>query len=162
MAIKNLEMQGVMNLLVGSLHLKLNETKIGEVKHSVAKKIPVEDTSKKYDKNSISDFLTLYKLEYLEEHKLLDEETIRSLRELFHKRELLEGAFNELSLMRLSTEDPSIDTRMSEVFTEMNEINAIFQAYHIDFTTEGLESMLLSELNCYETPAESTIDVSTK
>ncbi len=162
MAIKNLEMQGVMDLLVDSLHLKLNETKIGEVKQSVAKTLPVEDTSKKYDKNSISDFLTLYKLEYLEEHKLLDEETIRSLRELFHKRTLLEGAFEELSLMSLSINDPSLAIRMSEVFTEMNEINAIFQAYHIDFTTEGLESMLLSELNCYETPTESTIDVSTK
>ena len=160
MTINNEKMQGVMDLLVDSLHTKMNETTIGEVK-AASKKAPAV-SSKEYDKKSIRDFLTLYKIEYLESHKLLDEATIQTLKGLFHKRELLEDAFKELSLMRICMDDSSIVTRMSELYMEMNEIDAIFQAYHIDFTTKGLESMLLSELNYYETPEEDSMHISIK
>ena len=153
---KNENMQEVMDLLLEELYSRISTRTIGDVKYDISRYCKVDCTDE-YDDFSISEFLILYKIAYLESHNLIDEETSTTLKFLFAKKSRIEKDYGELAIKGLSRLTPEEKVQMQNLYEELIQIEAIFKTHHLISDEEELLDTLVARLNQREENKEDNI-----
>lgn len=128
---------------------------IGKVHEEMFIKYWWMECPEEYKDYTIRDFLALYKLEYLEDHKILEMEVIEKLRELVYKLHEYEQEYHNLYKEIIDEESRK---RANFLIEQINGIRDLLEEYNLVNNSDELKEMYERYLEQAKFPNENIIE----
>ena len=138
-----LKRNDLMSFISEYLSIELECKKVGQVKWDISRNAPIPNTlNNTYDKLSLKDFFTLYKIDQLVELKIIDKEIGNKLRELLYlKIELGE----KIGIIALHNEEEK-KNELEKLLKSYNKIEKTFKRYHLLSNRIDLKRLIDNEI----------------
>ena len=138
-------MEQILELIISSLQGKSRVTKIGDIVWEQRNSHNVECTNE-YNNYTIEQFLVLFKIKYLNNLAIIDDETKDSLEKLYKMRIELNRRMGELAYKDLYGETKSNHETIESLYKNLDKIDRVLDKYHLLTRDDDLERMFFISL----------------
>jgi len=138
-------MQQILDLIISSLMVKARTKKIGDVIkdhmgfHNV-------DCTNEYDNYTVEQFLVLFKIDYLEYLKVIDEETSVSLKNLYLYRLELNRKMGDIAYKNMYEESIINKNKIQTLYEKVLKIDQLLSKYHLLINNDDYEMLFFTSI----------------
>ncbi len=145
------KMEQILELIINLIQGKSRTTKIGDIVWEQRNSHNVKCTNE-YNDYTIEQFLIFFKINYLNNLAIIDDETKDSLERLYKIRIALNRKMGELAYKDLYNDVKNNDKAIETLYKDLDKIDSILDKYHLLIRSDDIETMFftLVENNNYQ------------
>ena len=130
------------NNIMSSLNIRLDVQSVGNMISEDLKGYYFQ-CSRDYDALTLNEFFTLYKINLLEDKKIITCEVRELLEKIFYRRRELNRKIGDLAYKELFSEKKTSSKRADDLYRKVAEIDSVLAKYHLIMNDEEYQKMLV-------------------